>query len=42
MECMRAKKKCIAVVNESLMDNHQNELVSALSKKGLIVKSSIA
>lgn len=33
-ESLGHKKKCVAVVNEELMDNHQIELASELHKRG--------
>ena len=34
--------KCIAVVNETLMHNHQSEIADALSVDGYIVKADVA
>lgn len=34
MECLRARKRTVVVVNEELMDNHQTELAGALDRMG--------
>jgi UDP-N-acetylglucosamine transferase subunit ALG13 len=36
LECLELKKKVFAVVNESLMGNHQKELFDALIERKLI------
>ena len=33
--------KCIAVVNETLMHNHQSEIADALSEDNYIVKANV-
>ena len=33
--------KCIAVVNETLMHNHQSEIADALSADNFIVKANV-
>ena len=50
LESLRANKatakevttKCIAVVNETLMHNHQSEIADALSTDGYIVKADVS
>ena len=39
-ESLHLKKKVIAVLNESLMGNHQLELVSALSNLNYVIKTN--
>jgi beta-1,4-N-acetylglucosaminyltransferase len=36
MECLRARKRMVVVVNEQLMDNHQMELAGALDRMGTL------
>ncbi len=36
LEALRASKKLIAVINDSLMDNHQQELFDKLKGEGYI------
>ena len=48
LESLRANKtkevktKCVAVVNESLMDNHQSEIADALADQSYIVKATVS
>lgn len=36
MECLNLRKRCVVVINDSLMDNHQWELASALESRGFL------
>ena len=40
MEALRLRKRLVVVVNDSLMDNHQIELASALAKKNYLAFAS--
>ncbi|KAF9927366.1 N-acetylglucosaminyldiphosphodolichol N-acetylglucosaminyltransferase catalytic subunit alg13 [Mortierella alpina] len=42
LEALRLKKKLIVVVNEDLMDNHQQELGSALHEQNHLVCTSVS
>ncbi|ORX87605.1 glycosyl transferase [Anaeromyces robustus] len=42
LDALELHKKIIVVPNETLMDNHQIELANAMSKKGVIISSSIS
>ncbi|KAF9917801.1 N-acetylglucosaminyldiphosphodolichol N-acetylglucosaminyltransferase catalytic subunit alg13 [Lobosporangium transversale] len=41
LEALRLQKKLIVVVNEDLMDNHQQELGSALHEQGYLVYCNV-
>lgn len=40
MESLRLQKQLIVVVNEKLLDNHQDELACALEKQGYLFRST--
>ncbi|CAO3567607.1 unnamed protein product [Mortierella alpina] len=42
LEALRLKKKLIVVVNEDLMDNHQQELGSALHEQKHLVCTTVS
>jgi UDP-N-acetylglucosamine transferase subunit ALG13 len=40
LESLRLHKQLIVVVNEKLLDNHQDELACALEKQGYLLRST--
>lgn len=41
LEVLRANKRLLVVINESLMDNHQLELADQLEKENFVVKTTV-
>jgi len=41
LEVLRANKKLLLVVNDSLMDNHQDELADQLAKDNYVVRTTV-
>lgn len=41
LEVLRANKRLLLVVNDSLMDNHQNELADQLARDNYVVKTTL-
>jgi beta-1,4-N-acetylglucosaminyltransferase len=42
LESLRMRKACLAVINERLMDNHQNELAYELAASGYLIACTVA